>query len=74
MLGHIKLKSVEYNLFLNQETISCDFEKTAIKAFKFHFPSAKIIGCHFYFHFHLGLKSLYFGEDCDGEFKLWVRM
>ena len=66
---------------MNPKTISCDFEKGAIKAFKFHFPGVKIIGCHFHFTsaiykkvIELGLKTQYSGENVSKNFKEWVRM
>ena len=49
MLTKLKYSASEQNLVLNPEKISCDFEKGTIKAFKFHFPSVKINGCHFHF-------------------------
>ena len=38
-------------LILATKEIFVDFEQGAIKAFKFHFPGVKIIGCHFHFSF-----------------------
>ena len=45
----LKDRADEAGLVLNPEVISCDFEKGTIKAFKRHFPNAKIAGCHFHF-------------------------
>ena len=81
MLTQLKLKAEEANLILNPKKISCDFEKGVIKAFKFHFPGVKIIGCHFHFSsaiykkvVELGLKTQYSGENMSKNFKVWVRM
>jgi hypothetical protein len=48
-LNLLKDRADEEGLVLNPEVISCDFEQGAIKAFKRHFPNAKIAGCHFHF-------------------------
>jgi hypothetical protein len=48
-LNLLKDRADEEGLVLNPEVISCDFEQRAIKAFKRHFPNAKIAGCHFHF-------------------------
>ena len=67
MLTQLKFSASEQNLVLNPETISCYFEKRAIKALKFHFPSDKI---NVNKVSELGLKTI-FGKNKD--FKLWIR-
>ena len=78
MLTQLKNRAAEEDLLLKSSTIHCDFEKGAIKAFKFHFPGVKIIGCHFHFSsaifkkiVDLGLKTAYVDSP---TFKKWVRM
>ena len=78
MLTQLKFSANEKNLILNPETISCDFEKGAIKALKFHFLSDKINGCHFHLTSaifkkvsELALKTI-FGTNKD--LKMWIRM
>lgn len=81
MLTQLKLRASEADLELKPEFISCDFEKGAIKAFKFHFPGVKIQCCHFHFTsaihkkvVELGLKTAYGGEKATKEFTTWIRM
>ena len=81
MLTQLKLRASEANLELKPESIHCDFEKGAIKAFKFHFPGVKIQGCHFHFTsaiykkvVELGLKTAYGGEKAVKEFTICIRM
>ena len=38
MLTQLKIQASEHSLVLNPQTIACDFEKGAIKAFKINFP------------------------------------
>jgi len=64
MLTNLK----EAGLILAPKEIFVDFEQGAIKAFKFHFPGAKITGCHFHFS-ELGMKKLY---SENNKFKTWV--
>ena len=49
MITQLKEAAMQHNLTLNPANIYVDFEQGAIKAFKFHFPSANIRGCHFHF-------------------------
>ena len=37
MLTQLKIQASEHNLVLNPQTIACDFEREAIKAFKINF-------------------------------------
>ncbi len=77
-LNLLKDRADEEGLVLNPEVISCDFEQGAIKAFKRHFPNAKIAGCHFHFSSaiykklcELGLKKSY---SENKNLKKWTRM
>ena len=63
---------------MNSSTKAIDFELGMIKAMKFLFPNAKILGCHFHFSsaiYHklveIGLKANY---NEEAKFKEWVRM
>ena len=74
----LKLSASEQNLFLNPETISCDFEKGAIKALKFNFPSYKNNVCHLHVTraifkkmSELGLKTI---SWTNKDFKPSIRM
>ena len=39
MFKHLKIQAAEENIELKSQTIHCDFEKGAIKAIKYHFPT-----------------------------------
>jgi hypothetical protein len=78
MLTNLKEASSATGLILAPKEIFVDFEQGAIKAFKFHFPGAKITGCHFHFTSaiykklcELGMKIIY---SDNNKFKKWVRM
>ena len=43
MISHLKQQAEEENLVLKPEKIHRDFEKAAIKAFKFHFPGIRVV-------------------------------
>lgn len=55
LLNNLKLKALELkkeiapNFMLQPTHLMCDFEPAIHNAFKFHFPSVQIRGCHIHF-------------------------
>ena len=77
MLTQLKLRASEENLVLRPGEINYDVVKGAIKSFKFHFPSVRIVGCHFlsqkrYIRNYVNL-DLRHVNSCS-KFRLKVRM
>jgi hypothetical protein len=72
----LKDQALENGLVWDPESIMTDFEQASIKAFKYHFPIAKLLGCYFHFAQCLWRKSCEIGMKTKYEradVKVWFK-
>ena len=72
MLINLKDAAFHNGLVLNPKVIAVYFEQAAISAFRLHFPSAKLIGCHF--HFCHAIYGWMMGEKGESSFERWMEV
>jgi hypothetical protein len=77
----LKDQALENGLVWDPESIMTDFEQASIKAFKYHFPKANLIGCFFHYSqclwrkfCEVGMKTEYESEEVKFWFKKLVAL
>jgi hypothetical protein len=79
--GIVKEQAMHLRLVWNPEEVLTDFEQAAIKAYQYHFPQVRTVGCYFHFaqcfwrkFIEFGFKTLYEEEHIKMWFKRFVAL